>query len=144
MKLVPRKNELDLFGSSVFDDFWNDAFFRSDQVGNFMKTDITEKDGNYEFVMDLPGVEKKDIKIHYEDGYLKVAVTHDEEKEEKDKTGKVIRQERYRGSSARSFYIGKQLNEDKIAADYKDGVLKITVPTEEVKKAEEKKYVAVK
>ena len=65
-------------------------------------------------------------------------------KEEKDKEGKLIRQERYAGSMARSFYVGEGVKEEDIGAKFENGVLKITVPKKEDKKAvPEKKTIAI-
>ena len=67
------------------------------------------------------------------------------DKDEKDKeTGRYIRRERYAGACERSFYVGDQLTEEDIKAEYKHGVLKLTVPKKEVKSAvEEKKYISI-
>lgn len=141
---TPKKTYgLDYFNDNVLDNFFNDSFFRNTSM-NAMKTDIEEKDGKYLFSIDLPGYSKEDIKINYEDGYLNIAAQKNTDKEEKDQDGKVIRQERYQGSVSRSFYLGKNLDESAFEANYNDGVLSIVVPTKELEKAEEKKYIEVK
>ena len=58
-----------------------------------MKIYIVEKDGNYELSIEMPGVKKEDIQIKLKDEYLNVAVSHNTNKENKDKEGR-IRQER--------------------------------------------------
>lgn len=58
-----------------------------------MKTDIVEKDGNYELSIEMPGVKEEDIQIKLKDEYLNVTVSHNTNKENKDKEGR-IRQER--------------------------------------------------
>ena len=68
-----------------------------------MKTDITEKDGNYTLDMELPGCKKEDIHLELNDGYLNVSASHNTSKDEKDDKGNVIRQERYSGTFSRSF-----------------------------------------
>lgn len=74
----------------IFDDF-----FTTDSQGtsSVMKTDIVEKDGNYELSIEMPGVKKEDIQIKLQDKYLNVTVSHNTNKENKDKEGR-IRQER--------------------------------------------------
>ena len=62
--------------------------------------------------------------------------------EEKDKKGKVIRQERYFGSCSRSFYVGNTVKEEDIKANFENGELKITVPKAE-EKIPETKYIAI-
>ncbi|WP_456074298.1 Hsp20 family protein [Holdemanella biformis] len=78
----------------IFDNLFDD-FFTTDSQGtsSVMKTDIVEKDGNYELSIEMPGVKKEDIQIKLQDKYLNVTVSHNTNKENKDKEGR-IRQER--------------------------------------------------
>lgn len=78
----------------IFDNLFDD-FFTTDSKGtsSVMKTDIVEKDGNYELSIEMPGVKKEDIQIKLQDKYLNVTVSHNTNKENKDKEGR-IRQER--------------------------------------------------
>ena len=66
----------------MFDLF--DDFFTGNTTSDVMKTDIVEKDGNYEMSMELPGVKKEDIQMELKDGYLKVTATHGSNTEDKD------------------------------------------------------------
>ena len=66
----------------MFDLF--DDFFTGNTTSDVMKTDIVEKDGNYEMSMELPGVKKEDIQMELKDGYLKVSATHGSNTEDKD------------------------------------------------------------
>lgn len=93
-------------GLNLFDDAFDDMFFDpifTKKSSNIMKTDVTEKDGNYLLDMELPGYGKEDIKIELKDGYLNVSASKNTSNEEKDDKGNVIRQERYTGSCSRSF-----------------------------------------
>lgn len=63
------------------------------ELFSVMKTDIVEKDGNYELSIEMPGVKEEDIQIKLKDEYLNVTVSHNTNKENKDKEGR-IRQER--------------------------------------------------
>ena len=76
----------------MFDLF--DDFFTGNTTSDVMKTDIVEKDGNYEMSMELPGVKKEDIQMELKDGYLKVTATHGSNTEDKDEKGRVVRKER--------------------------------------------------
>ena len=107
-----------------------------------MKTDIVEKDGNYELSTELPGAKKEDIRIEFKDGTLKIGVIQNYDKEDKDRKGKVIRRERYSGSYSRSFYIGN-IDEKDIKASYDNGELKIVVPKDAPKKVEETNYIKI-
>ena len=78
----------------IFDNLFDD-FFTTDSQGtsSVMKTDIVEKDGNYELSIEMSVVKKEDIQIKLQDKYLNVTVSHNTNKENKDKEGR-IRQER--------------------------------------------------
>lgn len=78
----------------IFDNLFDDFFTTDSQrTSSVMKTDIVEKDGNYELSIEMPGVKKEDIQIKLQDKYLNVTVSHNTNKENKDKEGR-IRQER--------------------------------------------------
>lgn len=133
MNLLPRK-----FG---FDDFFDDFFpaerkeFKTFQN---LKCDIYEKDGKCHLEMDIPGFKKEDIKIECENGYLTISA--EKEKSNGEDTKKYIRRERYYNKYERSFYVG-DVPEDKINAEFKNGILTIIVPTTE--KKENKKYISI-
>ena len=104
-----------------------------------MKTDLKENDKEYEFSIDLPGFNKKDIKVLIEDGYLIIEATR--EKSEADEKENYIHKERSYGKYSRSFYLG-DIDDAKVNAKYKDGVLKVIVPKDEIE--ETKKYISIK
>ena len=110
-----------------------------------MKTDVKEKDGNYEVAIDLPGFKKDEIKLELENGYLTISAAKGLDKDETDKeTGKYIRRERYAGACQRSFYVGEDVTEQDIKAEFKHGMLKLFVPKKEAKPVvETKKYVTI-
>ena len=75
-------NDLTLFGNDfdLFDPFFgNDLFFegRGKKHQELLKTDVIENDKNYELVMDVPGLEKKDISIEVDNGYLTIQAQKD-------------------------------------------------------------------
>ena len=78
---------------------------------------------------------KEDINVELNDGYLTITAVKGHEEDEKNKAGKIIRQERYSGSMSRSFYVGDTLTVDEIHGKYEGGVLTLNIP----KKEEEKK-----
>ena len=88
MKNYPAKREQ--MGLGLFEDTFRDFFnpwFAFDRETDVMKTDISEKEGNYVVEIDLPGFDKKDISISLEDGYLTVSAKKEESNDEKDNTG---------------------------------------------------------
>ncbi len=98
-------------------------------------TDIAEDNDNYYLKVDLPGIKKQDVKISYIDGNLSISGERVQDKEAKDK--KIHRIERSYGKYYRSFNIPKEIKDDKIKAEFKDGQLTITIPkADEVKPKE--------
>jgi HSP20 family molecular chaperone IbpA len=139
MKLVPRKSG---YGLDLFDDLFNFPAFKPLNTRDIMKTDIKEFEDNYSLTMDLPGYAKEDIKIEMEKGYLSITAEKEEEKEEKDKEGNIIHQERYCGKCSRSFYVGENVSEEEIKAAYQSGTLTLTIP-KVTKKVEPKKLINI-
>ena len=110
---------------------------------NAMQCDIKEVDNNYEMNIALPGYKKEDISLDLTDGYLTVSANTNQDKEEKDSNGKVIRSERYTGSCSRKFYVGEGYTEEDFAAKFENGELMITFPKTEPEKIEEKKPIMI-
>ncbi len=127
----------------IFDNLFDD-FFTTDSQGTFsvMKTDIVEKDGNYELSIEMPGVKEEDIQIKLKDEYLNVTVSHNTNKENKDKEGR-IRQERVSWSYSRSFYVGNDVRTEDIKTSFDSGKLIVTVPKEASKKIKENKSIPI-
>jgi HSP20 family molecular chaperone IbpA len=114
------------------------------KASRMMKTDIREKDDNYEVSIDLPGFKKEEITVELDKGYLTISAAKGLDKDENDKKGKLIRQERYAGSMTRSFYIGENVEKEDIEATYRHGVLTLTVPKKAMeKKLPEKNLIAI-
>ncbi|MGD8777535.1 MAG: Hsp20/alpha crystallin family protein [Ignavibacteria bacterium] len=98
-------------------------------------TDIVEDNDKYTLKLDLPGVEKNDVKLSYKDGELAISGERKEEKESKE--SKYHRVERSYGKYFRSFRLPEKIKEDKIAAEFKNGTLTVNIPkAEEVKPRE--------
>ena len=147
-----------IFGENLFDDFFDDVPFFDNRAENqiekklygrhahnVMKTDIKELESGYELEMDLPGFTKDEITAELKDGYLTISASKGLDKDEQEKeTGKYIRRERYAGACQRSFYVGEDVTEQDIKAEFKHGMLKLFVPKKEAKPAvETKKYVTI-
>jgi len=98
-------------------------------------TDIAEDNDSYYLKVDLPGISKEDVKISYKEGTVCISGERKQEKESKD--AKYHRIERSFGKYYRSFNVPKEIKEDKIKAEFKDGQLAVTLPkAEEVKPKE--------
>lgn len=96
-------------------------------------TDMSETDNEYLITVDLPGITKKDVEVNIQDNRL--TISGDRTMEEKEDKKNYHRRERFQGRFMRSFTLPAAVKEDKIKARFKDGVLTVTVPKAEVKKA---------
>jgi HSP20 family protein len=94
--------------------------------GFYPETDVRETDSAIVVACDLPGMEKEKIDITYKDGNLIISGSRDVV-EEKEGTGWYVH-ERSSGSFERVIPIGVEIKENEIKADYKNGVLTITLP----------------
>ena len=143
-----------IFAENLFDEFFEDfpmprEFRNIDRrlygknAAREMKTDVHEQEDHYEVDIDLPGFKKDEITLTLENGYLTVNAAKGVDKDETDKRGKLIRQERYAGALQRSFYVGDALTEQDIAAKCENGVLSLSVPKQEARKLPEKKVIMI-
>ena len=139
-----------IFSNNFVDDIFDDVFpfgaYNAPAADNraAMNTDVKEFDDRYELEFELPGFKKEDIQAELKDGYLIVNAKHQDNKDEKGKDGKYIRKERYAGACSRSFYVGKEVHQDDIKAEFKHGILTLFVPKKEAKPAvEQKKTIAI-
>ena len=138
-----RNNELSLFNNFDLFDPFEDFFYperelkRTNNVA--LRCDVIENEKDYEIIMDAPGLKKENIHVDVENGYLTIALSKDEDKEDKKKN--YIRKERHTFSCKRSFYVG-EIDESLIKASLTDGELHITVPKEE-EKVVTKKHIEI-
>ena len=148
-----------IFGENLFDDFFGDFPFYYDdramkdaekklyghKANHVMKTDIKEMNNGYELVVDLPGFKKDEVHATLENGYLTISAEKGLDKDEKEKeTGRYIRRERYAGACSRSFYVGKEVHQDDIKAEFKHGILTLFVPKKEAKPvSNDPKYITI-
>ena len=142
-----------MFGESLFDDFFDDDFMRFPVWGgrnplygkhakNLMKTDVRETADTYEVDIDLPGFKRDEITVDLKDGCLTVSAAKGLDKDEEDRKGRYIRQERYAGACSRSFYVG-DVEPDQVTAKYEDGILRISMPKEAKKELPKRSTIAI-
>ena len=144
--LTPRFNLFD----DLFDDFGLEREMRNldrklygRKAGREMLTDVKEHDDHYDLEIELPGFKKEDLTVELNDGYLTITAekSHDQNKE---KDGKLVRQERYAGVMSRSYYVGEDLKTEDIHGKYEGGVLTLSIPKrEEQKKVESPNRVLI-
>ena len=130
MKWNPH-NSLGLFRD--FDSIMNDFFYRpsrfsgSNEAASWTpRVDVVERNGEYELLAELPGLEKKDISVSMKDGVLTISGEKKYE-DEKSEDNYYCCERRY-GKFERSFRMSKDVEADQIKAEYKNGVLSLKVP----------------
>lgn len=120
MYFVKKNDEKKNTLADDFQNFFMDSFFSN----KALKTDIIEKEKEYELKVELPGVDKKDINLDFNNQYLTLSVHQENNNEEKEH--KYIRKERSSFSYTRSYYLDKAC-EDKIKAKLENGILTVVV-----------------
>lgn len=133
MSLIRRNNGDRPFYTGILDDLLNTGFTVFEDHRGVPALNIKEDDRELSLELRVPGMNKEDIRLDYNDGILTISGERNEEKEEKDKE-KYLRRE----FSSCSFHRSFELPEDrydvaKARAVYKDGILEVTLPKKEQK-----------
>lgn len=126
---------------------WN-PFFMEDPFADFFSDtntvipamDVYEKDGNVVVESPLPGVDPKNVKVEVHDGILSISGEESNQSEVDEKN--YYRKEVRHGSFHRTVRLPAEIEEDKIEATFKDGILKVVAPKIEAKSA--KKAIQIK
>ncbi len=110
------------------DELFGDFFGREDggERAFAPRTNIAETETHYEISVDLPGVKADDVTVELKSGNLWISGERKEEREEKGTTWHRV--ERQHGQFCRVFPLDMDVDADHIEAEYKDGVLRVTVP----------------
>lgn len=133
-----------LLSNGYYDPFFDDIFSpiaRDRKVDGLMRTDVEDLGDDYLMEIELPGVEKSNIGVEYEKGYVTISVVENKETENNVKRNYVMK-ERKALNMSRSFYVG-EIDENDIKAEMKDGILALTIPKEDKKKLESKKKIEI-
>jgi len=119
------KNPLGFFSDfdREFEDFW-----MAKKQGSFPACDFHEDKDHYFLSLDLPGLSKKNLKIHYENQVLTVSGERKEEYKKETKENGSLFSEKFYGSFSRSFKMPSRLDQDKIEAQFSEGVLELVLP----------------
>lgn len=121
----------DPFGD-LFDDFFKGYFVRpmtleAPETVRRVHVDVTEADGEFKVLAELPGVKKEDIKVEIAGDAVSISAEARTERDVK-RGERVVHSERYFGKMARSFRLGEEIDEAKVVAKFTDGVLELTLP----------------
>ena len=92
-----------------------------------IRIDVKESNGDYVVSAEMPGVKKEDIHVQVDGNRVSISAEVKRESEKKEGE-RVLRSERYYGSVARSFSLGRALDEAKASAKFENGVLTLTLP----------------
>jgi HSP20 family protein len=140
---LPVMNTLldDFFSKDIFD--WTDRNFTT-LGSNLPSVNLKETDNQLEVELAAPGLKKEDFKVEIENNTLLISSEKQEEKEESRKKDNYIRKEFSYQSFYRSFYLPEYVDESKIEANYKDGILHVTIAKKEGSKKKTTKSIAIK
>ena len=116
--------------NSLFKDFFGDWGISSARIP---PVDITENDDAYVLEAELPGYKQEDVKVHVEKHVLRLSSKKETCTEEKEGKKTLVR-ERCFQSFERSFSLPEDVNEDRLEGEFVDGVLRVTMPKQEVAK----------
>ena len=140
----------------AFSRFWDDDdFFNRGMVNwgtsNFSDSDTTlpavnikETENRYEVEMAAPGMKKEDFKIELDNNVLTISSEKTEESREDNGKDRYSRREFSYQSFQRSFSLPKEVvDEDKIEAHYKDGMLQLSIPKKEKAKQKQPRKIEI-
>ncbi len=146
-----------VFGENLLDDFFEDfagfPFYDNGKQARkmqkqlygrkgdkLMRTDVRETDSEYILAVDLPGFKKENIQASIQDGYLTISAQKTVDQED----SRYLRRERYSGSLQRSFYVGEGIRQEDVQAQFKHGVLKLSIPKRDpAKEVGQNRYIAI-
>jgi HSP20 family protein len=122
---------------------FDDDFFSSlpTRTSSMPAVNIRENEKNYLLELAVPGMEKKDLKIDINEDVLTISAENKNENEEQ-KDGYKRKEFSY-SSFCRSFYIPENADKEKIAANYKEGVLYVELPKQEEEKTKISRQVQI-
>ena len=138
--LTPFDKMFDAMVESQFPDVVKQVGVKPYQGSAYPKVNVYEYDDKIGIVAEIPGLNKKQLNVDVEDGVL--TISGDKHSTFEDDGAKVIRRELKQSSFKRSFELGELLDGDNIAANFKDGVLSVSIPKVEPEKPK-KTYVKI-
>ena len=130
--MLPRKRNDDFWGLTKLDDIWDNflvgfgKFPAFEGFGVELKMDIKDEKDKYLIVVDIPGMDKENINIIVKDNVLTISGEKGEEIKEEDKNGYIVSERTY-GKFQRQIQLNNNVKTDDIKAEYKNGVLNITI-----------------
>jgi len=135
---------------SLLNDFFADDWVNS-SLANWKSTGATlpavnvrETNDDFRIEVAAPGMKRDDFKVELDNNVLTISSEREDSREEKDNDGNYTRREFSYQSFQRSFTLPQnQVEGDKIAASYIDGILQVTIPKKEEAKLKPVKQIAI-
>ncbi len=123
---------IDPFALDPFDNTFRSLLrpwrFEMTEAAPRIKLDLMEQNGSYAVKAEIPGVKKDDIDVRIDGNTVTISAEMKSEKEEKGNGGRILRQERQEGYASRTFSLACPVDEGKVQASYRDGILSLTLP----------------
>jgi len=131
--LTPNRISRDM--DRVFNSFFNFHPTRHENHEFMPRVDVTESNENLVLTFELPGMEKGEIKVSVKDDIL--SVNGERKTQETNEGENYVRSEIHRGSFCRSFTLPDTVETENVSADYKNGLLIVSLPKKEEVKPKE-------
>ncbi|MFZ5698010.1 MAG: Hsp20/alpha crystallin family protein [Pseudomonadota bacterium] len=129
MELYPVNNSIE----NLLRSFFGRSVLTEEEKTTYIKMDVSENDEAYTVHAEMPGMKKEDIKVTADGNQVSISAEINRAKEDK-QNGRVLHSERYYGCLYRTFTLAQPVQEDKIQATYKDGILELLLPKRQAKK----------
>jgi len=130
--LTPFDKMFDSMVESQFPEVVKSVGVKPYQGSAYPKVNVYEYEDKVGIVAEIPGLNKKQLDVEVEDGVL--TISGDKHSTFEDEGAKVLRRELKQSSFKRSFELGEQLDGENIDANFKDGVLSVSIPKIEPEK----------
>src|SRR6476620_12798964 len=131
----------DAFGKDILD--WNNRTFAAIE-STLPSVNLKETEKNFEVELAAPGLRKEDFKVEIDHDVLVISSERQQEKEETNKKGNYTRKEFSYQSFSRAFHLPENVDENKIEANYKDGILHIDIAKKHPDKKASTKTIQIK
>lgn len=92
-----------------------------------LKIDVTEQNGAFKVLAEIPGVKKDDIQVNVDGDQVSITAEVKQEQDAK-AGGRLLHSERYFGKASRAFRLGYEIDQANVQAKYADGVLELVLP----------------
>lgn len=131
---------------SILEEFFGDDFVNQmmeDRGKSVPAVNVVENNDSYELEIAAPGMTKDDISVDLDNNVLKISGSKKHEDKDEDEDKNYMRREFSYTEFERSFTLPEECDENKIEANYEDGVLKVNIPKKEVTTSKGKKKIDI-